>query len=223
MATSGSIAFTLNAREVCTYALEELRVVGEGLDADAGDIAKVLRRLNLMLKSWQVTGPNLWRQTDGTVSLVASTAAYTLTPRPFRVIEARYRSASGVDIPMFDLTRDEYMETPLKTSSGVPTNFYVDYQRSSAVMYVWPVPASVTTETIRFTYQRTPEDIASLDNDLDIPQEYLELVGGSLAVRCFSLFGKSDNKLEERVGGLMADFIDADREQVVRFVPEVRR
>lgn len=224
MSTSGSINFSLNAREVCTYALEELREIGSGQEPDADAMAKVMRRLNLMLKSWQATGPNLWRQTDGSVSLVASTASYTLSPRPFRVIEARYRSASGVDIPMFDLTRQEYLDLPLKTSSGVPTNYYVDYQRGSAVLYVWSVPASVTTETIQYSYQRVFEDIDRLDDDLDIPQEYLELVGTSLAVRCFSLFGRSDKELRLREQQLMSDFLDADREDMVRFVPdEVRR
>lgn len=224
MSTSGSINFSLNAREVCTYALEELREIGSGQEPDADAMAKVMRRLNLMLKSWQATGPNLWRQTDGSVSLVANTASYALSPRPFRVIEARYRSAAGVDIPMFDLTRQEYLDLPLKTSSGVPTNYYVDYQRGSAVLYVWSVPASVTTETIQYSYQRVFEDIDRLDDDLDIPQEYLELVGTSLAVRCFSLFGRSDKELRLREQQLMSDFLDADREDMVRFVPdEVRR
>lgn len=224
MSTSGSINFSLNAREVCTYALEELREIGSGQEPDADAMAKVMRRLNLMLKSWQATGPNLWRQTDGSVSLVANTASYALSPRPFRVIEARYRSAAGVDIPMFDLTRQEYLDLSLKTSSGVPTNYYVDYQRGSAVLYVWSVPASVTTETIQYSYQRVFEDIDRLNDDLDIPQEYLELVGTSLAVRCFSLFGRSDKELRLREQQLMSDFLDADREDMVRFVPdEVRR
>lgn len=222
MATSGSIDFGLNARAICTYALEELREIGAGETPSAIDMATVQRRLNLMLKTWQATGPNLWRQTNGSVALVAGTAAYALTPRPFRVVEARYRSAAGVDIPMFDLTRQEYLDMPLKSSAGVPTNYYVDYQRAGATLYVWPVPASVTTETISYTYQRAVEDIDSLDDDLDIPQEYLELVGTSLAVRCLPTFDKEDDSLRTREAMLMADFFDTDREAVVRFVPDRR-
>lgn len=222
MSTSGSINFSLNARAICTYALEELREIGGGETPSAIDMATVQRRLNLMLKSWQATGPNLWRQTDGSVALVANTASYVLTPKPFRVVEARYRSSAGVDVPMFDLTRQEYLDLPLKSSAGVPTNYYVDYQRAAATLYVWPVPASVTTEAIHYTYQRAVEDVDSLDDDLDIPQEYLELVGTSLAVRCLPMFGKEDKALRAREATLMADFIDSDREAVVRFVPDMR-
>lgn len=226
MATSGSIDFGLNVRQLCTYALEELSEVGAGQTPDADDMAKVRTRLNLMLKSWQVSGPNLWRQTEGTVTVVASTASYVLTPRPFRVIEARYRDTGGRDLPMCELTRQEYLDLALKTSTGIPTQYYVDYQRAAATMYVWPVPASVTTETVKYTYQRSPEDVVTLDEDLDIPQEYLETVGTALAVRCMPLFGKDakDNQLlMARNAQLMAELEQADREAMIRFVPDRSR
>lgn len=223
MATSGSIDYSLTARGVCTFALEELRETGADETPDASDMAAVLKRLNLMLKSWQMTGPNIWRQTVGSATLVASTASYVLSPRPHRVIEARYRDTSGRDLPMEELTRSEYYDLPLKTSTGIPTCYYVDHQRSASTLYVWPVPSSVTTETIQYTYQRVFEDLDALENDLDIPQECLELVGTSLAVRCFALFGKSDKDLERRAMELRAEFEQSDREHVVRFVPERRR
>jgi len=223
MATSGSIDFSLNARDVCTYALQELRVIGSGETPSDDDIDDVKRRLNLMLKSWQVETPNIWRRTTGTVTLVAGTASYVLTPRPFRVTRANYKSASNVEIPMFDLTEDEYLDLPLKTSRGTPTNYFVDYQRAASTMYVWPVPSSVTTEVITYRYQRAFEDVDTLDDDLDIPAEYLETVGENLAVRCFSLFGKKDDELKQRAFSRLVALNNADREQVIRFVPEARR
>lgn len=222
MATSGSINYNMTARDVCTFALEELREVGAGQTPNADDMAQVLRRLNLMLKSWQLNGPNLWRQTVGTVSLVSSTSSYVLSPRPYRIIEARYRDANSRDLPMEQLTRAEYYELPLKTSTGIPTTFYVDYQRAAATMYVWPVPASATTETVQYTYQRIVEDLDTLENEIDIPQEYLELVGTSLAVRCLSLFAKDNVELRRRELQLLAAADQSDREQMVRFVPDRR-
>ena len=222
MPTSGSIDFSMTTREVCTYALEELRIVAAGETPTADDMAAVRRRLNLMLKSWQITGPNLWRQTDGAATLVASTASYTLSPKPHRVIEARYRDTSGRDLPMFEMTRQEYADLPMKTSTGIPTSYYVDYQRAAVTLTVWPVPVSATTETIRYTYQRAFEDADTLENDLDIPHEYLETVGTSLAVRCLRLFGKSDDQLRVREAQLLAEVSQSDREPFVRFIPERR-
>lgn len=223
MATSGSINFAMTARDVCRFALEELRVLAAGEDPTAEDMDALKRRLNLMLKSWQMTGPNLWRQTSGSVTLVASTASYALSPRPFRVVEARYRDTSARDLPMGELTRQEYLDLPMKTSTGVPTQYYVDHQRAASTMYVWPVPASVTTETIQYTFQRTPEDIDALDDDLDMPQEYLETIGMALADRSQGLFGKSDKMLTARSLELLAMADQSDREAFVQFVPERRR
>ena len=176
----------------------------------------------MMLKSLQLKAPNLWRQTLGSVTLVASTSTYTLSPRPFRVVEARYRSAGAIDLPMEELTRQEYLDMPNKVSTGVPTQYYVDHQRAASTLYVWPVPASVTIETVRYTYQRVFEDIDDLANDIDVPQEHLEAVGYQLAVRLAVTFGKDVPGLVEMAGMLMADVAAADREEIVRFVPAYR-
>jgi hypothetical protein len=114
------------------------------------------------------------------------------------------------------------MNMPLKTSQGVPTSYYVDYQRGAATMYVWPVPSSVTTETIQYTYQRVFEDLDSLSNDIDIPQEYLETVGYQLAVRLMDTYAKDSPQIVQRAQYLMAVASQADREEYVQFIPERR-
>lgn len=222
MSTSGSTTFNLDARQLITFALQKVRVSNIGEDPAADDMAVARQDLNLMLKGLQLRAPSLWRQTFGSVALVAGQASYVLSPRPFRVHEARYRSASGVDIPMFDLTRQDYVDLPLKTAQGVPTNYYVDYQRQDVTLYVWPVPSSVTTETIQFSHQRVFEDIASLNDDIDIPQEHLECVGYLLAARLLDTYGKEMPTLLARSEQLMEQALASDREPVVRFVPERR-
>ncbi len=223
MATSGSTDFSLNARSLCKFALKKIRVVGHGEDMAPEDAETALEELNLMLKGLQLDAPSLWRQTEGSVSLVADTSSYTLSPRPFRVYECRYRSASGIDLPMFDMTRQEYMDLPLKTSAGVPTTYYPDYQRGATTLFVWPVPASVTTETLQYTYQRIFEDLDSLNDDIDIPQEYLETVGYQLASRLTDTYGKDLPQIVSRAEYLKTIAEQSDREQVVRFVPDRRR
>ena len=222
MSTSGTITFNLTAREVIEFALKKLRVIGslEHPTADQWETGK--QALNLLLKTLQVRAPNLWRQTDGSVALVAGTASYTLSPMPFRVEECRYRSAAGIDLPMWENTRQDYKEIPLKTSQGVPTTFYVDYQRASTVLYVWPVPASVTTETVQYTYQRKAQDIASQSDDIDIPQEHLETVGYLLADRLQDDFGTDYVRVTQRAEYLLQQAEAADREPTVRFIPERR-
>jgi hypothetical protein len=202
--------------------LKKIRVLTHGEDLSAEDAQTALEELNLMLKGLQLEAPSLWRQTDGAVTLVAETASYVLTPRPFRVVEARYRSADGIDLPLCPFVRQEYIDMPLKSSAGVPTSYYVDYQRAAATMYLWPVPSVVTTETIRYTSQRVFEDLDSLNDDIDIPQEYLETVGYQLAARLTDTYGKDEPRVVQRAEYLLAIASQADREDYVQFIPERR-
>ena len=224
MATSGSTDFNLNARDLCTYALKVLRVIPAGQTASSEDMADSIEGLNLMLKSWQLTMPNLWRQTEGSLTLTSATASYSL-PLAYRLISARFRQ-SGRDIPMALLTREEYFELPLKTSTGIPTQYYFDPQLAGGTIYTWPVLATAAGETIEYTYQRRYEDVDDEDNDLDIPHEYLMAVGWNLAETLLETFGK-DNATAQRV--MMQalrhrnDLKAADREDVVRFMPAARR
>lgn len=221
MATSGSTDLSMTAREVIDYALKKIRVLDPTETASAEDAEDAQRELNLMLKSWQ-KHENLWRYTEGSITLLASDVDYTLSPQPHRVVSARYRNAGGTDLPMSLLTREEYYNLPLKTSNGSPTQFYVDYQRASAVFYVWQSLAAVTTETIKYTYLRKFEDIDSLDNELDIRQEHFELVGLNLAARLADDHGRTGeviNRVIARGEVLLQEFLDDDREDEIRFVP----
>lgn len=224
MATSGSIDYSLNARQIVEYALKKINVVGHGQPVPAEHEATAVRELNLMLKGWQSKLPNLWRSTLGSLSLTANTQSYALTPRPFRVVSARYRS-SGIDIPMIELTQNEYDELPLKSSTGTPTNYFFDPQRDEGRLYIWPVLATASGQTISYRYQRRFEDIDDPTNDLDIPQEYLEVLGYNLASRLVDDFGQSGGVAERIIGRASFLFNEAaneDREPVVLFAPESR-
>lgn len=222
MATSGSTDFNINAGELVTFALKLIGVIDSDETPAAEDMDDGITALNLMMKSWQIKGPHLARETFGSVSLVNATASYSLTPRPYRIIEARYRDASGRDIPMLELVRQEYVDLPLKSASGIPTQFYVDIQNDAVNLYVWPVQAAVTTETIQFTYQRRFEDVDNKINDIDIPQEWLETVAYNLAERCQPIFSTNNQRVTARAQMLLDEAMDADREAYIQLMPEYR-
>ncbi len=225
MTTSSSINFSLTAAQAVEYAMRKINVLAEAQSATAESAARALTELEVMLKEW-MPYPAIWRLTEGYVALTASTAGYSLSPLPYRVIDVRYRNASAIDIPMREMTRQEYYDLPLKTSSGVPTTWYFDPQRGSANLFVWPLLSSVTTETLRITYQRRVEDIDSLDNEIDVDQEHLSTVGYNLAARLADDYGRGGdhiNRVIARAQELKERMIDMDRPEIVRFVPEQYR
>lgn len=223
MATSGSTDFSLTAREVITFALRKLGVTPSGVTVGANEAATAQQELNLMLKSWQKY-PSLWRLTEGTVTLVGSTISYALSPVPHRVLSVRYLNAGGNSLPMEELSRSEYYDLPNTTNAGSPHSFYVDYQRTAANLKVWQPLASVTTETLAYTYYRKFEDIDSLDNDIDVKQEWLDVVGYNLAKRLTPDFSRSNASermafIREEADRLLDDMLDDDREDEIRMQP----
>ena len=222
MATSGSIDYNLNASAVCKYAMQKAGLLAWHDDMDADELSYCLRELNVMLKEWQMTGPNLWRYTEGSLTLTNATQSYTLATRVRRFISARYKDGTR-EIPMVEMTRQRYFELPIKSSSGVPTQFYFDRQRASSVLYVWPVIATVDSETIEYTYQRVIEDIDASTNDLDIPQEHFAVVGLNLAARLCDDTGQEGpaiDRLQMKAAELLALAKADDREDGFELVPE---
>jgi hypothetical protein len=220
MPTSGSTSYTLTAGDIIGYALKKLGVYSSDESVDALDVDYCLTELNVMLKAWQMTGPNLWRDTEGSLPLTSNTAAFSL-PLAYRIIDARLRQ-NGRDLPMELLTRSEYYDMPLKSSTGIPTQYYFDPQRATGTLYIWPVMASVSSETIEYTYQRRFESVTTLKQEIDVPQEYLSLVGYALAEQIAPAFSVDATAVSRALVGMMRDARSADREPVIRFEPSLR-
>lgn len=227
MAISGSIDYAFDARAAITFALKKLRVIAENEDPTADQAADAMIELNLMLKGWQ-KHESLWRMTEGSITLIASTYSYALSTAatiPHRVISARYRDANARDLPMELMTREEYYNLPLKSTNGIPTQYWVDYARAYPTFYIWQGLASVTTETIKYTYQAKQDDIDSLDNDINVRQEFFEVVGYNLAGRLADDYGRGGEIVARIIGrgeDLLQSALDEDREDVIRFVPGTR-
>ena len=189
MATSGSVTFTLTAREAVTTALELVKTTMIGSDASALDAALAQRHANLMLKTWGAN-ERLWITTEGTITLLAATASYALTTA--RRVSSVRRRTSGVDTPLIMLSRREYNDYPSKAATGMPFQAFFDAQRTVRTLYVVGVPDATIalSTTLPYTYDRVIEDISDLANDIDIPQEWLEAFVYSLAARLLIPYGR---------------------------------
>ena len=222
MATSGSSDFSLTAADVIEYALRKLRILDPNETAAAADTADAQQELNMLLKQW-ARHEFLWVLTEASLALATTTASYALSPVPHRVVSARFDN-QDTEIPMRLMTREEYFNLPLKTSAGISTNYYVDYQLATATMYTWPLLASRDDETIEYTYQRRIEDIDALTNDIDIRQEHLQLCGYTLAMHLIPDYGRAGTQeaafITSMAAALMESALDEDREPEIRFVVE---
>jgi len=233
MTTSGVTALTLTARDIILFALNKISAAPIGQNPAETEVAPVILELNLMLKEWEFDGPHLWRQTLGTTTLLANTGSYSLvTDNPLRIMECRYRYPStGItsderDLPMEAMSRDAYMELPCKLSPGtVPTMWYFDPQETTQTLYIWPVPTNPTTDKLVYTYQRRFQIIQTLNDSLDVPQEWLSTIGYNLASRMlddYGVEGLSSQRIALRAEKLLLKAKSFDREGFVKFMPNYR-
>ena len=74
MTVSTSISFEMTARDIVEKAMRLINVLGrdENVSAEDGEDARM--SLNMMLKTMQADGCNIWREQPSTVTFAASTA-----------------------------------------------------------------------------------------------------------------------------------------------------
>jgi hypothetical protein len=223
MATSGSTDYNQTLREAATEALVMVGACMRGDTPSAADMTAALKSANLMVKTWSADpDPKLWLITEASLTLVASTASYTLSAAR-KVVSARRRTGTGTgqnDLPLRVLSRQEYESRPNKLSTGSPLEVYFDPQQSARTLYVWPVPDATiaASTTIRYTYLRVIEDLDALDNDFDIPQEWVEAILYGLAARLSVSYDlhlinpAKAQKIEERAAALYGQLAAYDDE-----------
>jgi hypothetical protein len=209
MATSGSTDFNLTGADIVDKALKMIGAVSAYQTANSVDTNDAYDTLNLMLKGWETHGPNIFRWKEGSETLVADTASYTLETDVVRISSIRYRDANSLDTPMFEISREEYYNLPNKTVQGIPTQWHFDALNASPLLYIWPVKASVTTEALKYTYQRRFEDVDAGSNDIDVAQEWLETVLYNLASRLADEHGKTGERIDRIVARAELLFMQA--------------
>lgn len=184
MATSGVTDFSLTASDICHDALRENGIIPLGEEMEADELTAVIRRLNAMLKSWQMDGA-LWKQETVTVAGTADTATITLPDYVRGVNGLRYVDSATNERQMVRFERDEYTVLPNKTASGTSTIYYVD-RSEPLTLYVWPVPSA--NFSLKADIDRKMDTVTAPTQTVDIPEELSETVYANLAVRCAGLF-----------------------------------
>lgn len=188
-----AVTGTQTVRDIITDAMLDLEVGSIGAQARANLAEHAVRVLNRIMKAWQLddAAPSFLKASQ-TLPLTRA-ASYTLAPkRPVRILSARLKR-QGIEIPMIRLTRDEYDTLPVKTTTGLPTQFYYDRQKEAALFYVWPVLAVANRETVEITYEREFEDVGINDN-IDLPGEWWDVAVLQLASRLVHAHGSEAAK-----------------------------
>ncbi len=105
----------------------------------------------------------------------------TLINRPLKVIDARRRDDADQDVPVIMFSREEYFQTPNKTTQSKVVQVYYDPQLGTGTLYTWPAPESADDRII-FTCFLPIEDFDAGSDTPDFPQEWFQALCYNLAV-----------------------------------------
>lgn len=230
--TSGVSIFNVTRNDIIMMALEDIRVYAPDFESlNPAAVTRASTRLNMMIRGWQAAGVGLWLNQLVTMPVVVGQTSYLMgpdgnpaIPRPMAIVECRRVDSSGDETTMIAMSRDEYMNLPLKTTQGIPTQYYYDPQTQNGVFYSWPT-ASTATDTFVMTVKTPIQDFQGSTDYPDFPVEWADALHFNLALRLVPAYNVPQDvaAFVAQMATLTLDNADGfDREQNVaaQFVPD---
>ncbi len=111
------------------------------------------------------------------------------------VIELVYQNAPN-EIPMYKLNRNDYANLPDKASTGRPTQFWFDRQRTQPEIELWPSPgAEFTFNQVTGFIQRQLQDVGRMTDELEVPDRWYLAIVCNLAAQ----LGREIKEVDETI------------------------
>jgi hypothetical protein len=174
MATSGSTDFELAVDDYIEEAFERC-----GLEIRTGyDLKTAKRSLNIMLAEWANRGLNQWTIEQRTQALTEDDGEYSLGTDVIDILSMVVRRSS-TDYNMTRLSRSEFIAIPSKTTSGRPTQFFLD-RHITPNLKIWPVPEN-STDVLHYDALTRIQDADTAQNTLEIPFRFYPCLTAGLA------------------------------------------
>ena len=190
--TSGTVIFDKNFSidEIIEDAYERI-----GFQGVAGyQLRSARRSLNIMFQEWANRGLHYWEVANNNITLVADQAVYTM----FRstgdgtsdatavygvddVLEASYR-ASNIDTPLTKINRSTYQALSNKSSTGQPTQYFVQrfIDKVTITLYLTP-GSSEAGNFLNYYYVKRIQDVGDYTNATDVPYRFVPCMVSGLA------------------------------------------
>ena len=166
-----------------------------GIQGVSGYQLKSARRsLNILFQEWANRGLHYWEVANNSITFVADQATYTM----FRstadgtsdatavygvddVLEASYRN-SNVDTPLTKINRSQYQALSNKTSTGTPSQYFVQRFIDKITITLYLTPGSNEAgKFINYYYVKRIQDAGDYTNDADVPYRFVPCMTAGLA------------------------------------------
>ncbi len=174
MTLSTSTDFELNVTEYIEEAFERC-----GLEVRTGyDLKTAKRSLNLMLAEWANRGLNQWTIVQRTQTVTSGTTEYTLNADIIDILSVAV-VRDNTYYPLERISRDAYLAIPNKTTSGRPTQFFLD-RLITPKLKIWLSPDN-STDVLYYDALTRMDDADNYTNTMEIPFRFYPCLAAGLA------------------------------------------
>lgn len=124
-----------------------------------------------------------YRIDQESVAVSSGTSSVALAAGSIEVLQVWYRnSGETLDMPLTRVSRDDYQALPDKTSSGRPSQFYINHEALNApAIVMWPVPNADIT--LYYDRMRYIDDALTLSQTPDAHRLLFDVIAYGLAFR----------------------------------------
>jgi hypothetical protein len=192
MATSGTTTFetTFSISDIVEEAYERLGIQG----VSGYQLKSARRSLNILFQEWANRGLHYWEVANNNITLVSGQATYTMYRSSSDgtsdatavygvddVLEASYR-ASNIDTPLTKVNRSQYQAFSNKTSTGVPSQYFVQrfIDKITVTLYLTP-GSSEAGNFLNYYYVKRIQDSGDYTNEADVPYRFVPCMTAGLA------------------------------------------
>ena len=166
-----------------------------GIQGVSGYQLKSARRsLNILFQEWANRGLHYWEVANNNITLVADQATYTM----FRstsdgtssatavygvddILEASYRN-SNVDTPLTKVNRSQYQALSNKTSTGTPSQYFVQRFIDKVTITLFLTPGSSEAgKFLNYYYVKRIQDVGDYTNATDVPYRFVPCMTAGLS------------------------------------------
>ena len=185
MATSGTTTFesTFSIDEIITEAFERFG----RFDYSGNDLRSARRSLNILFQEWGNRGLHYWEVKNNNLTLVNNQATYTMYRSTDDgtsdatavygvddILEASYRTSANVDSPLTKISRSQYQAFSNKTSTGQPSQYWVQrfIDKVTITLYLTPGSSQVG-DFINYYYVSRIQDAGDYTNVGDVPYRFV--------------------------------------------------
>ena len=174
MALSDSKDFELDVAGYIEEAFERC-----GLEVRTGyDLKTAKRSLNLLFADWANRGLNQWTITQKNYTVTKGVGETTLGKDLIDILSLVIRR-DGTDYALDRIGRDGYLNIPTKSSTGRPTQYFVDRQIDPKLK-LWPLPDN-STDVIYYDALIRMDDADTYVNTAQVPFRFYPALSSGLA------------------------------------------